>query len=205
VNWQTLFSTFGLVFVAELGDKTQLAVVTQICKYRVSLPVFLGGSFALSGVTALGVVGGQALGAVIPQDLIRAIAVLAFIVMGVLIWREAAGQGEDAEEADDACELACPDPEGEQPRVWNWKAFGSTMTLLFLAELGDKTQLAVVGLASKHASPWLVFAGGAVALTCVTALGVLGGRQLCRWIPERLLLRISGVAFVVMGIVMSLT
>jgi putative Ca2+/H+ antiporter (TMEM165/GDT1 family) len=204
VNWQTLLSTFGLVFVAELGDKTQLAVVTQTCKYRASLPVFLGGSLALSGVTALGVVGGQALGAFIPQQVIRTAAVLAFIVMGALIWREAAGH-EAATEDDDACELACDDPEAAGLRVWNWKAFGSTLSLLFLAELGDKTQLAVLGLASKHASPWIVFAGGAVALTCVTALGVLGGRQLCRWIPERLLLRISGIAFVVMGLLMGLT
>jgi putative Ca2+/H+ antiporter (TMEM165/GDT1 family) len=200
VNWQTLLSTFGLVFVAELGDKTQLAVVTQICKYRVSLPVLLGGSVALSGVTGLGVLGGQALGAVIPQSVIRTAAVAAFIVMGVLIWREAAGQTED-----DACELACSEDEKAGSRIWNWRAFGSTLTLLFLAELGDKTQLAVVGLASKNASPWPVFVGGAVALTCVTALGVLGGRQLCRWIPEQLLLRFSGVAFVIMGIVMGLT
>ena len=201
MNWQTLLSTFGLIFVAELGDKTQLAVVTQTCKYRASLPVFMGGSLALSGVTALGVVGGRALGAFIPQQVIRTVAVIAFIAMGILIWREAA----DYVGEDEACELACSDPEDDRPRVWNWKAFGSTLTLLFLAELGDKTQLAVLGLATKHGSPRLVFLGGAVALTCVTALGVLGGRQLCRWIPEQLLLRISGVAFVVMGIVMGLT
>ena len=205
MNWQTLLSTFGLVFVAELGDKTQLAVVTQICKYRTSLPVFFGGSLALSGVTALGVIGGQALSALIPQQMIQIVAVMAFIVMGVLIWREAGQIADEAEEEDDACALACEDTEGDRARTWNWQAFGSTLTLLFLAELGDKTQLAVLGMASKQISPWIVFAGGAAALTCVTALGVLGGRQLCRWIPERVLLRISGVAFVMMGVVMGLT
>lgn len=204
VNWQTLLSTFGLIFVAELGDKTQLAVVTQTCKYKASLPVFVGGSLALSGVTALGVVGGRALSTVIPQQVIRTAAVVAFMLMGVLIWREAAGRVEDAG-GDDACELACSDPDDGRADVWNWRAFGSTLSLLFLAELGDKTQLAVMGLATRHAAPWVVFIGGVLALSCVTALGVLGGRQLCRWIPERLLLRISGAAFVVMGIGMALT
>jgi len=84
----------------------------------------------------------------------------------------------------------------------NWQAFGTTFTLLFFAELGDKTQLAVLGLASKQAA-LPVFAGGALALTVVAALGVIGGQQLTRWIPEKLLLKISAAAFVVMGVLMG--
>jgi len=78
------------------------------------------------------------------------------------------------------------------------------LPLLFFAELGDKTQLAVLGLTCKQSSPWPVFAGGALALISVTALGVIGGRQLCKLIPEQLLLKISAVAFVVMGGLMGL-
>ncbi len=54
MNWNLLLSTFGLVFLAELGDKTQLMVVTQVCKYRRPWPVFAGASLALVAVTALG-------------------------------------------------------------------------------------------------------------------------------------------------------
>ena len=75
--------------------------------------------------------------------------------------------------------------------------------LLFVAELGDKTQLAVLGLTSKQPTAWGVFAGGALALVTATALGVLGGEQLRRVIPERVLLRISAVAFVAMGVLMG--
>ena len=75
--------------------------------------------------------------------------------------------------------------------------------MLFVAELGDKTQLAVLGLSSKHGTPWPVFLGGALALTVVTALGAVGGQGLCRIIPERVLLWISAVAFVVLGILMG--
>jgi Ca2+/H+ antiporter, TMEM165/GDT1 family len=85
----------------------------------------------------------------------------------------------------------------------NWGAWLSTFSLLFLAELGDKTQLAVLSLATGEVSPLLIFAGGSLALTAVTAIGVLGGQKLCQWIPEHLLLRISAAAFVVMGILMG--
>ena len=96
MNWSALLSAFGLVFIAELGDKTQLAVMTQTCKFRRPWPVFLGGSLALTAVTALGAVGGGVLGEFVPAIVIRLVAAAAFVVMGVLIWREAAkSQGEE--------------------------------------------------------------------------------------------------------------
>ena len=197
MNWSALLSAFGLVFIAELGDKTQLAVMTQTCKFRRPWPVFFGGSLALTAVTALGAVGGRVVGEFVPAEVIRIIAAVAFVVMGALIWREAVKNG-DGECIED---VECVLDEAQASR-WNWQAFGSTFMLLFFAELGDKTQLAVLGLSSKQ-SAGLVFAGGALALTVVTALGVIGGQQLTKWIPEKLLLKISAAAFVVMGILMG--
>lgn len=204
VDLSSFFSAFGLIFIAELGDKTQLAVMTQTCKYRTSWPVFWGGSLALTAVTALGVLGGKVLGTLVPESVVRIIAAIAFIVMGVLIWRESRGFGDSVCELEE--EVGCTDSlvGCDVPRWWNWKAFSSTLMLLFLAELGDKTQLAVLGLASKRANPWLIFAGGALALTAVTGLGVVGGQQLSRFIPEHLLLKISAVAFVGMGVLMGI-
>jgi Ca2+/H+ antiporter, TMEM165/GDT1 family len=199
VSWGTWLSTFGLVFIAELGDKTQLAVVSQTCKSRHPWPVFLGGSLALTAVTALGVVGGKLLGVVIPQDVIRTVAAAAFVIMGVLIWRGAA-----RDEAGDACEMLENGECETDSWAWDWRTFGGTFSLLFLAELGDKTQLAVLSLSTSESSSWLVFLAGSLALTAVTAIGVLGGQKLCEWIPEQLLMRISAVAFVVMGTLMGL-
>ena len=198
MDWSAWLSAFGLVFVAELGDKTQLAVVSQTCKCRRPWPVFLGGSLALIAVTAIGAAGGRVINAFIPQDVIRIAAAVAFVVMGLLIWREA-----KKAEAAAACDVpADADCDVEQGR-WDWRAFGATFSLLFLAELGDKTQLAVLGMASKGSSAWVVFSGGAAALVAVTAIGVLGGEKLSQWIPEQLLLRISAIAFVVMGVLMG--
>jgi putative Ca2+/H+ antiporter (TMEM165/GDT1 family) len=200
MDWQTLISTFGLVFVAELGDKTQLAVMAQTCKFKRPWSVFLGGSLALVAVTALGALGGKALSAFIPDVVIRVIAALGFAVMGILIWREASKK---AKEEGNACALE-GDSCADKPAKWDWQAFVATFSLLFFAELGDKTQLAVLGMASKQPVVWSVFAGGSLALTTVTALGVVGGEQLCRLIPAQLLLKISAGAFVTMGILMGL-
>ncbi|HNT73925.1 MAG TPA: TMEM165/GDT1 family protein [Anaerolineae bacterium] len=197
MNWSALLSTFGLVFIAELGDKTQLAVMTQTCKFRRPWPVFLGGSLALTAVTALGAVGGRVLGEFVPAEIIRLVAAVAFVVMGLLIWREAAR----SKDAECASNVECVEDAARAAKL-NWQAFGTTFTLLFFAELGDKTQLAVLGLSSKQ-SAGLVFAGGALALMVVTALGVVGGQQLTRCIPEKLLLKISAAAFVVMGVLMG--
>ncbi len=71
MNWSVFFSTFGVLFIAELGDKTQLAVITQTCKYRCPFPVFIGASLALTMVTALGAAGGQVIGHFIPTEIIR--------------------------------------------------------------------------------------------------------------------------------------
>jgi putative Ca2+/H+ antiporter (TMEM165/GDT1 family) len=200
MDWSALFSTLGLVFVAELGDKTQLAVVTQTCKHRKPWAVFLGASTALIAVTALGAVGGRILGQFIPERILSIVAALAFVVMGGLIVREAVKATKKATE--NAC--GCVEEMDCTPiSAWDWKAFSSTFGLLFVAELGDKTQLAVLSLAGKRGDVWSVFIGGALALTLVTALGVVGGQGLCKLIPERLLLWISAIAFIVMGVLMG--
>lgn len=207
MDWGAFFSVFGLVFVAELGDKTQLAVITQTCKHRRPLAVFVGASAALAGVTALSVVGGQVLERLIPDDLLRIAAALMFVLMGFLVAREAtrAGAGSLNEEAClDACEISGNDaPLSASFPAWNWHAFGATFGLLFLAELGDKTQLAVLSLASRYEDTWALLGGGALALTLVTALGVVGGRVLSRLVPRRRLLWVSVALFVAMGALMG--
>lgn len=202
MDWGAFGSALSLVFIAELGDKTQLAVIAQTCKHRRPWAVFLGASLALTTVTALGAIGGQLLGQVIPELALQTVAAVAFVVMGVLIGREAfkAGHGSvaDALDCQGDTETDCP-----SKSALDWKAFNTTVGLLFVAELGDKTQLAVFSLAGKWAAPQSVFVGGALALILVTALGVVGGQGLRRLIPERLLLWVSAVAFVVMGVLMG--
>ena len=80
---------------------------------------------------------------------------------------------------------------------WNWKVFATTFAALFVAELGDKTQLAVISLTSDSKKPLPVFVAAVAALALVTLIGVLFGEGLVRVVPEEYLKRGAAVLFVV--------
>jgi putative Ca2+/H+ antiporter (TMEM165/GDT1 family) len=81
----------------------------------------------------------------------------------------------------------------------NLRLLASTFGLIFLAELGDKTQLATLTLAASGDSRWMVFLGAAGALVATSALGVLAGEAVSRVIPPVWIARAAGVAFIAMG------
>ncbi len=81
-----------------------------------------------------------------------------------------------------------------------WKIFFTTFGMLFLAELGDKTQLAVISLASVGKHPIAVFLGAVSALTLATLIGVLAGELLGRWIPKVLMHKSAGIVLIVAGL-----
>ncbi len=83
---KVFLSTFALLFVAELGDKTQLAVISMTAKHKSPGWIFLGAVLALAAVTGLGVLGGELLTRVVPADVLRKVAAGGFVVMGVLMW-----------------------------------------------------------------------------------------------------------------------
>ena len=85
----------------------------------------------------------------------------------------------------------------------NWPLFFSTFALIFLAELGDKTQLAVMSQSASSSSKWTVFAAGAIALAASTAIGVLAGDLIRRFVPdERYVKCVGGFLFLVFGSLM---
>ncbi len=81
----------------------------------------------------------------------------------------------------------------------DWKLLGSTYVAIFMAELGDKTQLATLALATER-SRWAVFIGSALALVTTSALAVLGGDLVARTIPPQWIKRGAGAMFVVLGV-----
>lgn len=86
----------------------------------------------------------------------------------------------------------------------DWKIFGTAFLTLFLAELGDKTQLAVMTMSAKTESKISVFIGASLALIVVTGLGVLVGSAVSSVVPTEWLQRIVAVAFIAIGILMLL-
>ena len=82
-----------------------------------------------------------------------------------------------------------------------WKTFFSVFTTVFIAEIGDKTQLATMLFAAEaKGGKWIIFAGSAIALTLAPAIGVLVGAQLERFISPRTLKLVAGVGFIAIGL-----
>jgi putative Ca2+/H+ antiporter (TMEM165/GDT1 family) len=86
----------------------------------------------------------------------------------------------------------------------DWKIFGTAFLTLFLAELGDKTQLAVITMTAKTDSKLSIFLGASLALILVTLIGVLVGGVLAEYIPTEWLQRIVAAAFIIIGVLMLL-
>ncbi|MBF0162404.1 MAG: TMEM165/GDT1 family protein [Magnetococcales bacterium] len=175
-------TTFALIFLAELGDKTQLVCMTLAARHR-PWPVFLGAFLAFFLLNVLAVLFGSALSAWVPRTVLVLVVAAMFALFGIQALR-AAGE----EEEDDAVEAQS----------------GSSILLraflmIFLAELGDKTQIAVIGLAST-APPIPVWVGATLALGSSAALGVAVGRTLLQKISKKMLGRISGLFFLSLAV-----
>jgi len=85
MDWRVLLTTFGVIFLAEMGDKTQLAAMTMAAQTERPWAVFIGAALALTAVSAIGVVVGSVIGNYIPLIWVKRVAAVAFIVIGVLI------------------------------------------------------------------------------------------------------------------------
>ncbi|MBA3515002.1 MAG: TMEM165/GDT1 family protein [Pyrinomonadaceae bacterium] len=85
MDWRVFLTTFGVIFLAEMGDKTQLAAMTMAAQSKRPWAVFIGSALALTAVSALGVVVGSVVGNYIPLIWVKRVAAVAFIVIGVLI------------------------------------------------------------------------------------------------------------------------
>jgi len=172
----TAFSTFTLISLAELGDKSQLVCMTLAARHR-HWPVILGAATAFIVLNTLAVLFGASVAAWVPEQVVAIVVAVLFALFGIHALK-ATDDGDD-------------DLVEEKP---GHGIFFTTLTLLFVAEFGDKTQIAVAGLAgSMEAVP--VWTGATVALVLVSALGVWAGRTLLQRLPVVWLHRLGGAIF----------
>jgi Ca2+/H+ antiporter, TMEM165/GDT1 family len=181
MDYGALLSAFALLFLAEMGDKTQLMAMTLAHRYRL-LPVIVGTFAAFALLNLLAVVVGAGLARLIPHDIVLVAAGLLFLVFAWRSWRDGGEAG------------------GEATSIDHRRAWLTSFTLIFVAEFGDKTQLALVALAAQTGAPWSVFTGGTLALWSVSLLGILVGRTLLRRIEPRLVHRAAALLFLVFGL-----
>ena len=174
--------SFGVVFVAELGDKSQLMALTFATRYR-ALPVLAGITIATAVVHAVSVAVGYGLGSALPTGWIALVAAVAFFGFGAWTLR-----GD-----------SLTDDEQAKAERSTGSAVVAASVAFFLAELGDKTMLATITLATQYGwfGTWL---GSTVGMVAADALAIAVGRLLGRNLPERVVTLGAAALFFVFGV-----
>ncbi|WP_299036377.1 TMEM165/GDT1 family protein [uncultured Pseudokineococcus sp.] len=186
---QLLVSTavgFGVIFAAELGDKSQLMALTFATRYR-PWPIIAAITVATGAVHLASVVLGAAVGAALPTTAVAVAAGLAFIGFGVWTFR-----GDSLDE-----------DEEERASRTGRSVFVTVAVAFVLAELGDKTMLATVTLAARDESFWEyagTWLGSTVGMVAADALAIVLGYHLGRRLPERAVALGAGALFVLIGV-----
>ena len=173
-----LLSTFLLIMVAELGDKTQLTVISLSCQYKAKA-VFLGAMLAFLTVDGISTVIGGPLLALLPIQIVHIISGVVFIIFGIvpLLRRE--------------------EKEVELKKTSRFPIL-SSFSLVALMELGDKTQIITITLAAQY-PPLMVLVGLTLAFAVLTGVAVLIGAKVVARLPMKWLKLGTSALFIILG------
>ncbi|MBS2545947.1 TMEM165/GDT1 family protein [Catenulispora sp. NL8] len=188
MNLAALVTAFGVVFLAELPDKTAIVSLILGTRYRPSW-VFCGVAAAFVVHVALAVAAGSLL-SLIPRRPLQAIVAVFFLAGAVLMLRSH-GREAGEEEAEEAPDL------GEGAGFG--KVAGTAFGVIMVAEFGDLTQIVTANLAAKYADPLAVGLGAVLGLWAVAALAIIGGRSLLKVLPLHLIVRLAALAMIVLA------
>lgn len=190
-NLAVLLTTFIVIFPVELPDKTLVATLVLTTRYRRPRAVLLGVVLAFAVQVVIAVAFGSAL-RLLPDRLVTGVVALLFAVGAVLLLREGFGTADE-----DEAEQAAADRE-QLP--W-WRISLTSFGVLFAAEWGDASQLAVAALAASYRNPLSVGIGAWVALALVATIAVVVGTKVAHRLPVHLIQRVAGVVFAVFAVV----
>lgn len=173
---------FGVVFLAELPDKTALAGLMLGTRYRASY-VFAGVAAAFLVHVALAIAAGSVL-SLLPHRLVQGVVGVLFLAgAAVLLFKKDEGEEEVKKPSDQSF----------------WKVSGAGFMMILAAEFGDLTQIMTANLAARYDDPLSVGIGAVLALWAVAGLGILGGRTLMKLVPLKLITKIAAAVMVLMA------
>jgi putative Ca2+/H+ antiporter (TMEM165/GDT1 family) len=175
---------FGVVFLAELPDKTALAGLVLGTRYRASY-VFAGVAAAFVVHVALAVAAGSVL-TLLPDRILHALTGVLFLGGAAMLLLQKGG--------DEGEEIRKPENQGF------WKVSGAGFMLILVAEFGDLTQIMTANLAARYDDPLSVGLGAVLALWSVAGLGILGGRALMKRVPLALITKIAALLMLGLGV-----
>jgi Ca2+/H+ antiporter, TMEM165/GDT1 family len=180
---------FGVILLVELPDKTMVATLVLSTRYR-ARPVLLGVSIAFAMQCVIAVTAGGLLH-LLPDWAVEAAVAVLFAIGAVVLLREGFGEPDEVDIDEHAARAAAP--------------FGrvvlTSFGVVFAAEWGDASQLAVAALTARLGSPVAVGLGAWLGLTLVAGIAVVAGRVIVRRVPVRVVHRVAGVLFAVFAVV----
>lgn len=178
---------FGVIFVAELPDKTALAALVLATRYE-PLPVFFGASLALTVQSAVAVAAGSLL-SLLPSRAVHIGAGVVFLLSAVLMWtREESGEPKERGKPADS------------QRPSSVHAFATVFGVVFVAEWGDLTQFATAAFAAHERAPVVVFAAATLALWAVAGIAAVVGHRAAKVLDPHITKRIAAVLFLAVAI-----
>ena len=182
ITLESLLVSTGVVALAEIGDKTQLLAFILAARFKKPLPIIAG--ILVATLFNHGIAGalGAWITAMVDPFILRWVLGASFI--GMAVWTLIPDKIEEEETAV-ALKLG---------------VFGATLVTFFLAEMGDKTQIATVALAAHYPSAWMVVAGTTLGMLIADVPAVFIGDKLAERIPMVLVHRIAAAIFVVLGL-----
>ncbi len=179
---QAFLVATGIVALAEIGDKTQLLAFILAARFRKPLPIIAGILIAtLANHSFAGALGAWLTALMTPQTLRW---VLGISFLGMAVW------------------TLIPDKFDESDsKATRFGVFGTTLVAFFLAEMGDKTQIATVALAAQYQSFFAVVAGTTLGMMIANAPAVLLGDRIAQRMPVRLVHAVAAAIFAILGVV----
>jgi putative Ca2+/H+ antiporter (TMEM165/GDT1 family) len=195
-----LFTTFGLIFIGELPDKTAIASLVLGTRYP-WLWAFTGIAAAFLTHVLIAVTAGSLI-SLAPHRVVEAVVGVIFLVGAFILWREGDEDEEEIEsELESELEGELAADSGEQaPSVGFWKVASLGYGVIFLAEWGDITQILTANLAAKYHDPLSVAVGATLALWAVGLIAILGGKTLLKVLPIKWITRVAAVIMIGFGI-----
>ncbi|MEU9594450.1 TMEM165/GDT1 family protein [Streptomyces sp. NPDC048193] len=174
---------FGVVFLAELPDKTALAGLVLGTRYRASY-VFVGVAAAFLLHVVLAVAAGSVL-TLLPQQIVHALTGVLFLGGAAVLLMKKDDEDEEIRKPEDQS---------------FWKVAGAGFMLILVAEFGDLTQIMTANLAARYDDPVSVGLGAVLALWAVAGLGIVGGKALMKRVPLALITKIAALLMIGLGV-----
>jgi len=175
-----ILNSFFLVFISEMGDKTQLLALVLAARFRKPWPIMAGVLVATLVNHALASYLGSYITNYFSENVLRWLLAATFVGFG--LW------------------ILVPDKDEEFKDKHHWGPFLTTTVAFFMAEMGDKTQLATVALGARYAAPLWVTAGTTIGMIAADGLAVFLGHKFTDRIPMTWIHRFASALFIIFGI-----